>query len=339
METLRSHGSDEAWAIHAEAPAIDLHADPLLWSRFLDYDLNRRHRPPLPYGWLGGHVDVPRMLEGGMGGQFFGLVSLPVLDLDLAGIIHDQIDRLERAAAQSGGKLRLARGADEVVEAARDGAIAALLGIEGAHCLGGRIDRLDRFAARGVRYLGLLHFTANELGRPAQGAGRDDSLGLTELGRDVIARCEELGVIVDLAHINKKGFMEACAMATRPMYVTHTGVSGVNDMWRNIDDEQLRAVARKGGAVGVIFCPAFLGKDGIGAVVDHLAHIVNVAGDDVPALGSDWDGFIRPTKGLEEASKLPDLTDAMIARGMPRVTIRKILRDNALRVIREVPPR
>src|SRR5688500_4912465 len=183
MEAQPLHGSDEARAIHAEAPAIDLHADPLLWARFLDYDLNRRHRPPLPLGWLGGHVDVPRMIEGGMGAQFFGLVSLPVLDLDLAGIIHDQIDRLERAAAASGGKLQLARTASDVDAAAREGGIAALLGIEGAHCLEGRIDRLERFAERGVRYLGLLHFTANELGRPAQGAGRDDSRGLTAFGR------------------------------------------------------------------------------------------------------------------------------------------------------------
>jgi membrane dipeptidase len=339
MEAQPLHGSEEARAIHAEAPAIDLHADPLLWSRFLEYDLNRRHRPPLPMAWLGGHVDVPRMLEGGMGAQFFGLVSLPVLDLDLAGIVHDQIDRLERAAERSGGKLRLARSAEEVEAAARGQAVAALLGIEGAHCLEGRIERLDRFAERGVRYLGLLHFTANELGRPAKGAGRDDARGLTAFGRDVIARCEDLGVIVDLAHINKKGFMEACAMATRPMYVSHTGVTGVSPMWRNIDDEQLRAVAKGGGAVGVIFCPAFLGKDGIGAVVDHLAYIASVAGEDVPALGSDWDGFIRPTRGLEEASKLPDLTDAMLDRGMSRTAIRKILRDNALRVIRDVPPR
>lgn len=332
------YGSEEARALHLEAPAFDLHADPLLWSRFVDYDLNRRHRPPLPLGWLGGHVDVPRMLEGGMGAQFFGLVSLPVLDYDLPGIVHDQIDRLERAVEQSEGKLRLARSAAEVDEARAAGAVAALLGIEGAHCLEGRIDRLDRFAARGVRYLGLLHFTANELGRPAKGPGRDDALGLTPFGREVIERCDELGVIVDLAHINKRGFVEACRISRRPVYVSHTGVRGVRDMWRNIDDEQLRLVADKAGAVGVIFCPAFLGGSGIDAVVDHLMHILDVAGSDTPALGSDWDGFIRPTVGLEEACKLPLLTDALLARGLPATTIRKILRDNALRVLREVAP-
>lgn len=336
MSPLRLHGSEAARALHAAAPAIDLHADPLIWTRFVGYDLNRRHRPPLPRGALFGHVDVPRMLEGGVGGQFFGLVSFPHFDRDLEAVIHRQIDLLEKAAAASGGKLRPARTAGDVERAAGEGGVAALMGIEGAHALGGRLEALDRFAERGVRYLGLLHFSANECGAPAMGKGRDATQGLTPFGRDVVRRCEELGVVVDLAHINKAGFMEACAMASRPPYVSHTGVAGVKDMWRNIDDEQLRAVADLGGVVGVIFAPQFLGGSGLDAVVDHLLHIVDVAGEDAPALGSDWDGFIVPTRGLEEARKLPDLTDALLSRGVPERVVRKILRDNALRVLRDV---
>lgn len=273
-----------------------------------------------------------------MGAQFFGLVSLPFLDRDLESTCHAQIDLLEKAARESEGKLRIASTAREVEEAPRAGAVAALLGIEGAHALGGSVDALDRFAARGVRYLGLVHFTANECGAPAFGKGADRSRGLTDFGRDVIARCEELGVIVDLAHLNRRGFLEACAMAQKPLFVSHTGVAGVHSMWRNIDDEQLRAIADRGGAVGIIFCPQYLGRDGIDAVVDHLAHVIDVAGEDAPALGSDWDGFIRPTRGLDQAQKLPDLTDALLRRGLPRRVIRKILRENAMRVLWEVAP-
>jgi membrane dipeptidase len=330
------HGSQAARDLHRAAPAIDLHADPLLWARLVGYDLNRTHRPPFPWAWFGGHTDVPRMIEGGLGAQFFGLVSLPYLDRDLAAACDRQIDLLESTCAASEGRLRLCRTAAEVDAARAEDAIAGLLGIEGAHCLKGDLTRLDRFAARGVRYLGLLHFTANECGAPAYGKGADDDRGLTDFGRDVVARCEELGVIVDLAHINRRGFMDACAMATRPPIVSHTGVAGVYPMWRNIDDEQLRTVADLGGVVGVIFCPRYLGRDGIDAVVDHLLHIVDVGGADVAALGSDWDGFIRPTRGLEEVSKLPALTDALLARGVDELTIRKLLRENAMRVLREV---
>ncbi len=332
------HGSDEARAIHAEAPAFDLHADPLLWGRFVGYDINKRHSPPLPYAWLGGHVDLPRMREGGMGAQFFGLVSLPYLDADVEEVCHDQIDRLERWCRDSGGQLLLAKSARDVDEARSRSAIAGLLGIEGAHALKGSIEALDRFAARGVRYLGLLHFTDNELGAPSGGIGLDADRGLSPFGRAVIERCEELGVIVDLAHINRRGFMDACEVTKKPPIVSHTGVSGVNPLWRNIDDAQIRAIGERGGVVGIIFCPQFLGGPGIEAVVDHIAHVVDVGGEDVAALGSDWDGFIRPTRGLEEAQKLPDLTDALLARGVSRDAVAKILRHNAMRVLREVCP-
>lgn len=329
------YGSAEARALHAEVPPIDLHADPLLWARLVGYDLNREHKPPLPQARFGGHVDVPRLRQGGVGAQMFGLVSLPVLDRDWEAVCHRQIDLLEQAIAASSGQLQLARSAAEVETIAASGGIAALLCIEGAHALRGDLAALQRFAARGVRALGLLHFSANECGAPSAGWRSDERVGLTPFGVDVVQRCEELGVLVDLAHINKKGFMEACALATKPLLVSHTGISGVHSLWRNVDDEQLRAVATKGGAVGVIFCPYYLGKDGIDAVVDHLEHVVRVAGEDTPALGSDWDGFIRPTVGLEEASKLPQLTDAMLRRRMPRRVIEKILRHNAQRVFRE----
>jgi membrane dipeptidase len=185
--------------------------------------------------------------------------------------------------------------------------------------------------------LGLCHFSRNELCFPAYGQGREDTVGLTPFGREVVKRCEELGVIVDLAHINRKGFLDACAMAKRPPIVSHTGVIGAFDHWRNIDDSQLRAVADKGGVVGVIFCPKFLGGEGLEPVVRHLRHIIDVCGEDAPALGSDWDGFIVPTKDLCDAAHLPLLTDALLAAKFSVETIAKILRGNAMRVLRDVP--
>lgn len=282
-------------------------------------------------------MDVPRLVEGGIGAQFFGLVALPGLDRNPEATCHRQIDYLQQAAQQSEGRLSIAKSADEIARL-KPGKVSALIGIEGAHSLQGDVEAVARFAARGVRYLGLLHFTANACGVPAMGWGASAHKGLTDFGHQVVERCQSVGMIVDLAHINKQGFMDVCEIAKAPVIVSHTGVCGVNDMWRNIDDEQLRAIARLGGVVGVIFCPAYLGSDGLDAVVDHLAHIINVAGEETASLGSDWDGFIRPTSQLKQASELPRLTQALVRRGLGDRVIAKILRENALRVLRDVPP-
>lgn len=330
-------GSAEAQALHDEYPAIDLHADTLMWTRWVGYDLHARHEPPLPLAAFGGHVDLPRMRDGGMGAQFFGLVSLPLAQRlhGLARAVTEQIDLLAEAIARHPSALRLVKTAAEIEACRRDGALGALLGIEGAHALEGDLDNVDAFAARGVRYIGLLHFSANEAGFPAYGRGRKDDQGLTRWGLDLVRRCEAARVLVDLAHVNRRGFLDACAAATRPPIVSHTGVLGAFEHWRNIDDAQLRAVADKGGVIGVIFCPRYVGGDGLEPVVQHLKHILDVVGEDTPALGSDWDGFIVPTKELADPRGLPLLTDALLRAGVSERTVGKILRGNVMRVLAE----
>ena len=327
------HGTPEARALHAQYPAIDFHADSLMWSRWIGYDLLARHDPPLPRAALGGHVDVPRLVEGGFGAQFFGVVPPIVFRHGVDAVVDEQIDALDRTVREDPSRLVKVRTAAEIRAAEARGAIGALLGIEGAHALEGDLDKLDHFARRGVRYLGLSHFRSNEASFPAYGFGRRDAEGLTRFGREVVRRCESLGVLVDLAHINRKGFFDVCAMAEKPPIVSHTGVVGVFEHWRNIDDEQLRAVADLGGVVGVIFCPKFLGGDGLAPVVEHLRHIVSVCGEDTPALGSDWDGFIIPTRDLCDAARLPLLTDALLEGGFSEESIGKILHTNAMRVL------
>ena len=330
-------GSDEARSIHAAHPPIDLHADTLMWSRWTGYDLHKMHEPMLPWAAFGGHVDLPRMREGGMGAQFVSLVSLPLANRvkGMARIVHEQIDALEAQMAQRPGALRLAKKADEIAHSNSSGEIAALLGIEGAHALEGDLDNVARFARRGVRYIGLLHFTANEAGFPAYGKGRSDDSGLTPWGLELVQSCEDSGVLVDLAHVNKQGFLDACRIARKPPIVSHTGVLGAFEHWRNIDDAQLRAVADKGGVVGVIFCPRYVGGDGLEPVIKHLKHIVDVIGIEAAALGSDWDGFIVPTNDLKDPRGLPLLTDAMLAAGFERDAIGKILHDNVMRVLHD----
>ncbi len=329
----------EARALHDEVPVIDLHADTAKLMERIGFDISAPHERPLP-GLINyvGHVDLPRMREGGVSGQFFGLWTVPYPQRGCAASVHAQLDALDRAMARIPDQLTWARTADEVRAAKQRGAIAALGGIEGGQALEGDLDRLAGFAAHGVRYLGLLHFSANQLGAPSKGVGADPDAPLTDFGRDAVREANRLGVLVDLAHVSRAGFFDALEVTRSPVVVSHTGVAGVNPHWRNIDDEQLRAMADNGGCVGVIFAKRFLGARGLDAVCDHILHIIDVAGEDLPALGSDYDGFVVPPDGLEDISQLPRLTAALSGRGLRPETLKKILGENVLRVLAEVPP-
>jgi membrane dipeptidase len=337
----------DARELHRELAVIDLHADTPKLMAEVGYDIALRHERRLPrFANYLGHVDLPRLREGGVSAQIFGLWTFPYPERGCAESVHRQLDALHAAVARSPGEIVPASTPAEIEIARASGAIAALTGIEGGQALEGDLANVEAFARRGVRAIGLLHFTPNALGQPAKslrpavpGAPPTADDGLTGFGRDVIREMNRLGVIVDLAHINRRGFFEALALTTAPVMVTHTGVAGVHDHWRNIDDQQLRAVADGGGCVGVIFTPRYLGGPGLDAVCDHLIHIIDVAGDDLPALGSDFDGFVVPPCGLEDVSMMPHLTAALSARGLSDATLRKILGENALRVLGDVPPR
>ena len=329
---------DEARAFHAEICVMDLHADTAKLMDKLGYDLAARHERPLPRGAnLVGHVDLPRMRDGGVAGQFFSFWTTPLPERGCTRAVVDQLDALDVAMEKHPEQLRWTRTGADVRAAKAAGQIAALGGIEGGQALESELAPIEAFSRRGVRYLGLLHFSKNAIGRPAKGRGSDPSEGLTAFGRDVVRECERCGVIVDLAHINRRGFFDALELATVPPMVSHTGVLGVHQHWRNIDDEQLRAIADKGGCVGVIFARRYLGSASIEAVVDHLMHIIDVAGDDLPALGSDFDGFVVPPEGLEDIAALPNLTVALSRRGVTPRVLEKILGGNVLRVLDAVP--
>ncbi|MCW5809211.1 MAG: dipeptidase [Deltaproteobacteria bacterium] len=329
---------DEARALHAECHVLDLHADTAKLMDKLGYDLAQRHDRPMPRPVnVFGHVDLPRLREGGVAGQFFSFWTNPIPERGCAKSVASQLDALDATMKDHPSDLVWSRTGADVRAAKARGQISALGGIEGGQALEGTLEAIEAFSRRGVRYLGLLHFSKNAIGRPAKGRGADASEGLTAFGREVVRECERCGVIVDLAHINRKGFFEVLELATLPLMVSHTGVTGVHPHWRNIDDEQLRAVANNGGCVGIIFARRFLGSASIDAVVDHILHVMNVAGDDVPALGSDFDGFVVPPLGLEDIAALPNLTVALSRRGVPPRVLEKILGHNVLRVLDAVP--
>jgi membrane dipeptidase len=329
---------DEARAFHAEICVMDLHADTAKLMDRVGYDVFARHDRPMPAAMnFLGHVDVPRLREGGVAGQFFSFWTFPAPERGCAKSVVRQLDALDAAMAMHPEQLGWTRTGADVRRAKAAGQIAALGGIEGGQALEGELGTIEAFSRRGVRYLGLLHFSQNAIGRPAKGRGADGARGLTPFGKDAVRECERCGVIVDLAHINRRGFFDALEVATLPPMVSHTGVVGVHKHWRNIDDEQLRAIADRQGCVGVIFARKFLGGASIDSVVDHLLHIIDIAGEDVPALGSDFDGFVVPPEGLEDVAAMPNLTVALAKRGVPPRVLEKILGGNVLRVLDAVP--
>ena len=151
-------------------------------------------------------------------------------------------------------------------------------------------------------------------------------------------------VLLDLAHASPRTFWDAVDVHGHdtPLIVSHTGVRAVRDSWRNLDDDQIRAVADTGGVVGVIFHGGYLRRAGWRAtahdVVRHIEHVLRVGGQDAAAIGSDYDGFIVPAKGLRSVSALPRLTQAMLDRGHSHDRIRRVLGANALRPLRAVRP-
>jgi membrane dipeptidase len=185
-----------------------------------------------------------------------------------------------------------------------------------------------------------VHLTRSRHGAAsAAGGGRG---GLRPEGRRMVDALRANRVLLDLAHASRRTFWDALAVHgdDAPVIVSHTGVQAVRPSWRNLDDEQIRAIARTGGVVGVIFHGGYLARPGWQAtasdIVRHIEHVVDVGGEQTPAIGSDYDGFIVPPRRLRSVASLARLTQAMLDRGHGPDRIRRVLGTNALRPLRMV---
>ena len=342
-----------AQALIDSTAVVDLHSDALLWDR----DLIERSRR--------GHVDLPRLIQGRVAVQMFTTVTqvprgmnvesndddtdlitgLALLQLwpprtwtsPLARALH-QADKLRGFAARSRGRLSIVTTADELESFLRarhpeEATVAALLGIEGAQALEGDPANVDRLHAAGFRMIGLTHFFDTDVGGSAHGRVKG---GLTPMGRDVLGRAAELGIMVDLAHASAALIRDVTRATTRPVVVSHTGVAGTCPSPRNLSDDQLRAVAGTGGVIGIGLWPEALCGETPGDWARAVRHATDVVGVDHVALGSDWDGAVR---AIVDASGTARLAEALLAAGFTDGEIRAILGENTLRVLRETLPR
>ncbi len=326
--------SAEALAVHNAALIIDLHCDLLLTRYFLGWNWQKRHRPnPLPGAALFGHCDVPRLVEGNVGAIAFGVVTSPFRWTGGPAAITRDLDALHTEVTRSPGTLAICGSAAEIRAAHQGRRIACFAGLEGAHGLHGRLDELPLFRERGLRYVGIVHFTANEAARPMVGWGGSNTAGLTPFGHDLVDELWRLGILVDCAHLGKAAVLEVCRRARKPVLVSHTACTAIHGSPRGVDDDVLRAVADTDGVVGVIFVTPFIGRGGAATAARHLDHIRKTVGIRHCAIGTDWEGFALFPSDLDSAEKLPNLTQALLEAGWSAEDVHAAYGANVLRVI------
>ncbi len=340
-------------SLHQSLLIADLHSDSLLWNRNLanksDY----------------GHVDIARLIEGHISLQVFSVVTKTPKDLNphrntdktdnitLLAIaqrwpIRTWFSLFERATYQAEKLHRVENTVPnkfQIIKTKYDlhtylnrrkntpQITAGLLSLEGAHALEGKLDNLDRLFAAGFRIIGLSHFFDNELGGSAHGAKKD---GITEFGRKVVKRIQELGMFVDAAHASPQLMEDIFSLSTRPVLVTHTGIQAICPLSpRNLTDKQIQQVANTGGLIGIGFWPTASCTVDITGVVRSIRYVVELVGEDHVALGSDFDGNVQVPF---TAADMAQLTNSLVKAGFNQQQIGKIMGGNQIRILSNFLP-
>lgn len=286
-----------------------------------------------------GHLDLPRMREGGINAQIFacfpGAERLNACPTSAAlRRLEVFYDLLRRAPDQ----LTLVKTADDLAALTPDGPIGGILSLEGVEALAGSMSLLHTFHRLGVRNIGL---TWNPRNAAADGVDVGSDFGLTPFGRELVAACNDLGIMVDVSHLNPAGVADVLEVSSKPIIASHSNAKALWDHRRNLSDEQIRGIAAKGGVIGATFVSHFLNPNfreaSLEDLLDHIDHLVQVAGIDHVGIGSDFDGCVPPPE-LDSGEKYPAITQGLLRRGYAPEDIRKILGENFRRVFLEVLP-
>lgn len=330
----------KAHELHQGAVVIDGHCDTILsvmtrdsWFGLSARDFFQRNEQ--------GHIDLPRLKEGGVTCQVMALYIEPQYKpaasarrcLEMLDAFCNLLDQSEEFV--------MATKTQHILDTKADGKVAGLLSIEGGEAIEGSLSVLRNFYRLGVRAMGLTWNQRNDL---ADGVGEKSAKsGLTDLGVSVVKEMEKLGMLVDVSHLSESSFWGVNEVAERPYIASHSNARALASHRRNLTDKQIEALASKGGVIGVVFCPPFVDDDRqnvtLSRICDHIDHIRKVAGIDHVGLGSDFDGFgVSPgsPQVMKDVSEMPKLTEELFRRGYTEEEIKKVLGGNWLRVYREV---
>lgn len=337
--------SQQALDIHHSGMLFDGHND-LPWqmkiqgqSSFDVLDISKQ-RPEL-------HTDIARLRAGGVKAQFWSVYVSASTDTTGDALLQtmEQIDVVHRMVRRYPETFELADTADDIERIVKAGKIASMLGIEGGYSIQESLPILRRLYGQGCRYMTLTHSKSLAWADSATDEPRTKN-GLSPFGEEVIREMNRLGMLIDLSHVSVATMKRSLEVSKAPVIFSHSSARAINDHSRNVNDEVLRLTAKNGGVVMVNFYSGFitptaqLKKDSkdlgtLSDVVDHIEHIIKVAGSDHVGIGSDFDGVPRLPVGLEDVSTYPRITRELLNRGHDRKTIHKILGGNIMRVLRE----
>ena len=309
-----------------------------------------------------GHIDLPRARQGGFAGGFFAVFAPnPEMEITPDFVPDPQLPSplewsyaqrcalgmmsdLFKLEAESAGQVKVVRSAAELQACIESGIFAAILHFEGAEAIDEDLNALEVFYQAGLRSLGIVW------SRPtifAQGvpfrfpSSPDTGPGLTDAGKRLVKRCNELGIMLDLSHLNERGFWDVAALSDAPLVATHSNVHALCPTPRNLTDRQLDAVKASDGMVGLNFATGFLNRDGswdtdtpLDVMVRHLDYLIERLGETRVGFGSDYDGAQVPN-GVSDVSKLPNLTAALKEAGYDDRLIEMITHKNWIRVLRK----
>jgi len=317
-----------------------------------------------------GQLDLPRARSGGLAGGIFAIYTPPLpddLDDDLDDVIIpttggydikysnavdynyardftlDILDFAEQIEEEGNGHAAITRDIIDLEDNLENDVFSIVLGIEGAAAINPDLSDLQAYYDRGLRVVNPVWSRPNAFGFGVPfrfPSSPDTGPGLTSAGKALIKACNELGILIDLAHLTEKGFWQVAGLSSAPLVTSHTAAHAICPMSRNITDEQIMAIGRSGGLIGIYYMPGGLRPDGknerdttLAAIVEHIDHIVDLIGIDYVALGSDFDGATMPY-GLNDVSALPNLLQVLENAGYDDEDLAKITHENWVRVFR-----
>lgn len=272
---------------------------------------------------------LPRLREGAVNAAFFAVDTTRARGNHLAYAI-DALGYLKHEVRDHADHMLITHTAADIEAAQAAGKVAVVLAVENTIALQHSIYAVDGLYELGVRTMTLTHSARSDV---ADGCEVENGGGLTGFGRQVVRRMNELGMLVDVSHLNERGFWETLEQTTAPVIASHSCCRALCDHVRNLTDEQLRALGAAGGVVGITFVPSFIDdrQPTLDRLIDHILHAVDIAGPGAVGLGSDFDGG---GDLLEHGGRLPDITEALLQRGLAEDTVRGILGANHLRLLR-----
>ena len=315
--------------LHHDAVLVDSHND-FIWQVYKKgVDFGRDNRST--------QSDLPKFIEGGVDIQVFAVwIPMKKVRQSYAFTIA-QIDRLKVIEEENIEALEFAYSFEDMKRILEEKKMCGLIGIEGGTAIENDLDKINEFYELGVRYIGLTWNNSNNIGTSARDEYKKGlEGGLTEFGFEVVKRMDEVGMLIDVSHLGEGTFWDVIETTTNPIIASHSNCYSLHPHYRNLTDEQIKAIANGGGIIDVNFHNGFLGAATVDKVVDHIDYIKELVGVDYVGIGSDFDGGINPPVDLYDATQYPEITRELVERGYTEEEIRKILGLNFIRVFKQV---